>query len=117
MRRSACPATRGGTVPPISFFLSSGRRHTRCSRDWSSDVCSSDLGKDRWGRASHQDRTRLAAHLSRRRDRKSVVEGKRVDLGGRRVLKKKKHRNADLEYHVTLSARTSTEEPGETHDS
>src|SRR2546422_4758350 len=32
------------------FFFSSRRRHTRCSRDWSSDVCSSDLksksGKD-----------------------------------------------------------------------
>src|SRR2546422_1040726 len=27
-----------------SFFFSSRRRHTRCSRDWSSDVCSSDLG-------------------------------------------------------------------------
>src|SRR2546422_6459143 len=26
------------------FFFSSRRRHTRCSRDWSSDVCSSDLG-------------------------------------------------------------------------
>src|SRR2546429_247312 len=26
-----------------SFFFSSRRRHTRCSRDWSSDVCSSDL--------------------------------------------------------------------------
>src|SRR5690606_40783487 len=26
-----------------SFFLSSRRRHTRFSRDWSSDVCSSDL--------------------------------------------------------------------------
>src|SRR5690606_40833582 len=25
------------------FFFSSGRRHTRFSRDWSSDVCSSDL--------------------------------------------------------------------------
>src|SRR3989449_8321685 len=25
------------------FFFSSRRRHTRCSRDWSSDVCSSDL--------------------------------------------------------------------------
>src|SRR4030042_1917307 len=25
------------------IFFSSGRRHTRCSRDWSSDVCSSDL--------------------------------------------------------------------------
>src|SRR5256884_36085 len=27
------------------FFFSSRRRHTRCSRDWSSDVCSSDLQK------------------------------------------------------------------------
>src|SRR5687768_18415143 len=27
----------------LGFFLSSRRRHTRCSRDWSSDVCSSDL--------------------------------------------------------------------------
>src|SRR2546429_1568418 len=27
----------------FSFFFSSRRRHTRCSRDWSSDVCSSDL--------------------------------------------------------------------------
>src|SRR5256884_2606762 len=28
------------------FFFSSRRRHTRCSRDWSSDVCSSDLKTD-----------------------------------------------------------------------
>src|SRR2546422_7960986 len=28
------------------FFFSSRRRHTRCSRDWSSDVCSSDLLED-----------------------------------------------------------------------
>src|SRR5690554_6977197 len=27
----------------MSFFFSSRRRHTRCGRDWSSDVCSSDL--------------------------------------------------------------------------
>src|SRR2546429_290651 len=27
----------------IIVFFSSRRRHTRCSRDWSSDVCSSDL--------------------------------------------------------------------------
>src|SRR2546429_9912822 len=27
----------------MGFFFSSRRRHTRCSRDWSSDVCSSDL--------------------------------------------------------------------------
>src|SRR2546421_574076 len=36
----------------IFFFFSSRRRHTRSDRDWSSDVCSSDLlcvtvGKDR----------------------------------------------------------------------
>src|SRR5712675_1804610 len=28
------------------FFFSSRRRHTRCSRDWSSDVCSSDLADE-----------------------------------------------------------------------
>src|SRR5438128_4458246 len=27
----------------VLFFFSSRRRHTRCYRDWSSDVCSSDL--------------------------------------------------------------------------
>src|SRR5438874_12771139 len=29
-----------------SFFFSSRRRHTRSLRDWSSDVCSSDLAAD-----------------------------------------------------------------------
>src|SRR2546429_2728219 len=29
-----------------SFVFSRRRRHTRCSRDWSSDVCSSDLPLD-----------------------------------------------------------------------
>src|SRR5690349_22258332 len=29
----------------ISFFFSSRRRHTRSLRDWSSDVCSSDLAE------------------------------------------------------------------------
>src|SRR3989449_10215349 len=31
------------SCPILLFFFSSRRRHTRCSRDWSSDVCSSDL--------------------------------------------------------------------------
>src|SRR5699024_11404487 len=31
---------------PASFFFSSRRRHTRSKRDWSSDVCSSDLGSE-----------------------------------------------------------------------
>src|SRR5256885_5332777 len=29
----------------VLFFFSSRRRHTRLQGDWSSDVCSSDLGK------------------------------------------------------------------------
>src|SRR5699024_11626047 len=29
-----------------SFFFSSRRRHTRSKRDWSSDVCSSDLAEE-----------------------------------------------------------------------
>src|SRR5947209_4566514 len=32
----------------LVFFFSSRRRHTRYWRDWSSDVCSSDLGGQRW---------------------------------------------------------------------
>src|SRR2546429_359267 len=31
------------SMTSLLFFFSSRRRHTRCSRDWSSDVCSSDL--------------------------------------------------------------------------
>src|SRR2546428_4903019 len=41
----------------VFFFFSSRRRHTRSDRDWSSDVCSSDLegagrGSRRWSRLS-----------------------------------------------------------------
>src|SRR2546422_2618799 len=40
------------------FFFSSRRRHTRCSRDWSSDVCSSDL-------TGHAEEGRLLLEASR----------------------------------------------------
>src|SRR2546430_15396608 len=33
-------------VTTYYFFFSSRRRHTRFDCDWSSDVCSSDLGRD-----------------------------------------------------------------------
>src|SRR2546428_13945709 len=39
----------------VFFFFSSRRRHTRSDRDWSSDVCSSDLAQvaaDNRGRAT-----------------------------------------------------------------
>src|SRR3712207_8494588 len=87
------------------IFLSSRRRHTRYWRDWSSDVCSSDLAPRRRGRGAARGgppggRRRLGvvslaqrsgarvgvyAGAGSRSDRKSVVKGKRVDLGGRRI--------------------------------
>src|SRR5256884_5464305 len=45
-----------------SFFLSSRRRHARCSGDWSSDVCSSDLVRERTGQ-SQQRLTELRGRL------------------------------------------------------
>src|SRR6266699_5720477 len=42
------------------FFFSSRRRHTRCGRDWSSDVCSSDLALRR--AAAHARSAGLAVH-------------------------------------------------------
>src|SRR6266850_6307813 len=42
------------------FFFSSRRRHTRLQGDWSSDVCSSDLG----GGAAEQAATVSAQHVA-----------------------------------------------------
>src|SRR3546814_10936636 len=100
------------------FFKQKTAYEMRIS-DWSSDVCSSDLAHAAGHRAhasvlpgrraapvlAARRRGRTAAHLRggplRGRvaappgDRKSVVEGKsvsvRVDLGGRRIIKKKNH--------------------------
>src|SRR5205809_5705122 len=54
----------------IDFFFSSRRRHTRCSRDWSSDVCSSDLLDQLLGRGEiiFQLEARLAEPRARRID-------------------------------------------------
>src|SRR2546422_7134965 len=49
------------------FFFSSRRRHTRCSRDWSSDVCSSDLCPSRRSHARSLPRASLAARSRPRR--------------------------------------------------
>src|SRR5690554_3943668 len=43
------------------FFFSSRRRHTRCGRDWSSDVCSSDLNIKKVGFGLTNDRKILKA--------------------------------------------------------
>src|SRR5207253_3803422 len=96
----------------VVFFFSSRRRHTRWPRDWSSDVCSSDLHNDGSRRnlpGSHQasvqrvhqqqlpqpSPTECAAHRKTtdqgcRSEERRV--GKSVDLGGRRIIKKRKNK-------------------------
>ena len=46
----------GNRGDPILFFFSSRRRHTRSDRDWSSDVCSSDLEETSSDKGSAYDR-------------------------------------------------------------
>src|SRR5437879_12714067 len=89
------------------FFFSSRRGHTRYIGDWRSDVCSSDLcapcattGRGVRGRAAgSRGREGPAGARAGRTahgrpgapgDRKSVVQGKSVDRGGRGRLTKKK---------------------------
>src|SRR5699024_11484530 len=40
-----------GLSSALAVFFSSRRRHTRSKRDWSSDVCSSDLGESGSGKS------------------------------------------------------------------
>src|SRR2546426_2740281 len=94
------------TVSPLLplclyFFFSSRRRHTRLQGDWSSDVCSSDLAVLR-PQARHflfkqphiprpQQSVHKLKHMQMRSEERRV--GKSVDLGGRRIIKKKKKTN------------------------
>src|SRR2546430_13740589 len=101
-------------------FFSSRRRHTRFDCDWSSDVCSSDLldesilcchiQKEQEGLISPASKAEACPPSSVRReeapldgeDRSEIMcqkemeigrascRGKSVDLGGRRIIKKKK---------------------------
>src|SRR5262249_60840305 len=78
----------------VFFFFSSRRRHTRLVSDWSSDVCSSDLAlRQRLVEGRRADVVRRRTHRRSDRSRSRSEErrvGKSVDLGGRRIIKKKK---------------------------
>src|SRR5215217_8476738 len=54
------------------FFFSSRRRHTRYWRDWSSDVCSSDLEEDRQER--HVEQSRGAQARKKAADRIEIAD-------------------------------------------
>src|SRR5205809_4470085 len=93
--------TPKATSSTLYFFFSSGRRHTSCSRDWSSDVCSSDLlsalalqspsDRDRTvegepGAARQRTRPRGVCRLSRRSTEDVPDRHRSVDAPVRRGI-------------------------------
>src|SRR5207302_3490847 len=65
------------------FFFSSRRRHTRFSRDWSSDVCSSDLNQVEELKRLNQHFVRRAAQLA---DLHRAVQDITSELGVQAML-------------------------------
>src|SRR2546421_11671523 len=76
-------------VQTCALFFSSRRRHTRSDRDWSSDVCSSDLTSELQLQAEDGIRDLIVTGVQTL-DRKSVGKGKRVDIVGRRIINNNK---------------------------
>src|SRR5947209_15730779 len=91
----------------VGFFFSSSRRHTRYWRDWSSDVCSSDLHRG----ARHDDRVGMEfladadadehpaaqpvagiGHANARAIRQRPLRGRRVDVHHRRAKRSEERR-------------------------
>src|SRR2546429_5922018 len=65
----------------VIFFFSSRRRHTRCRRDWSSDVCSSDLNA-RWTVLGVGYATRgITANVLWRIDTRAILPANRATKG------------------------------------
>src|SRR5207249_8020997 len=99
-------------------FFSSRRRHTRSKRDWSSDVCSSDLqaGEDR-GQARRQHhfeelRAALAAQHARRLEQPRVdrahaedrVDEDRVERAEKDQKERSEERRVGKEWRSWWSA-------------
>ena len=87
-------------APDRVFFCKQKTAYEIVDCDWSSDVCSSDLRganatETLWHLGLVSDSEYLLAKGTdpeeHYQDRKSVVSGKSVDLGGRRIIKKKKN--------------------------
>src|SRR5690606_40889742 len=89
----------------IRFFFSSRRRHTRFSRDWSSDVCSSDLAHHNHfpGPPEAREAGNLAAHRVGR-------TGEVVVVGADGLLRTESPRTEEADVQI---GRASCRERGE----
>src|SRR5580698_11353269 len=94
------------------FFFSSRRRHTRLTCDWSSDVCSSDLAV--WTYETPKAGVaEIASHLAFYPDKVEIGRAscrESVDLGGRRIIKKKKKKKKKKEKEKTRNKKDNIKE-------
>src|SRR5687768_17622250 len=87
----------------LCFFFSSRRRHTSCSRDWSSDVCSSDLDLFRAVRDVVASEYELLGELGR--GEKGTVVYLARELATRNLVALKLDRGpsgGDADYELTV---------------
>src|SRR5437868_8104708 len=91
------------------FFFSSRRRHTRSKRDWSSDVCSSDLVRGSSGGAgggNDDERDHVGHELECHKNRNGRLQPSiRVQGDGKRDKRRQRDHAEDLLGHYHRSIR------------
>src|SRR5690606_15932465 len=96
-------------VLTVMFFFSSRRRHTRFSRDWSSDVCSSDLGSTTmrwcWYEHSSESGDRPNQTESLKSSRSCARDGRLPGLEGLEPLRAYGYRKPDQFKSALVSDR------------
>src|SRR6266542_4180587 len=85
-------------ISVLFFFFSSSRRHTRFYRDWSSDVCSSDLCSKR------RTRRKACARSSTRTRPSSPAASPAFDVVTGRPSPTMDAKTANLRYHDAAAA-------------
>src|SRR5687768_18610531 len=79
------------------FFFSSRRRHTRCSRDWSSDVCSSDLNAMHVGQTIDSMRLADVIQAFRALATQPNVDPARITVAGKDIAGRSEERRVGKE--------------------
>src|SRR5690625_3128012 len=85
----------------VTFFFSSGRRHTSWPRDWSSDVCSSDLSDE-------EGLTIFAQSGYRSYDRQDTIFTSNVDEHGEKEANNFSARPGESEHQSGLTMDITT---------
>src|ERR1039457_7501559 len=87
-RFRSLPMSRSAGLVGLSVFFSSRRRHTRLQGDWSSDVCSSDLGVCAGDGGQRRPRPKIVSCFDRSEEHTSELQSP-CNLVCRLLLEKK----------------------------